>query len=102
LGKYVREERVLTLEDAVRKMSSFPAQIMGLVDRGLLKENYWADVVLFNPLTVHDVGTFENPAQYPIGIEHVIVNGVAVIENGMHTGATPGKAVRGPGYQLDN
>ena len=102
LGKYVREDRVLTLEDAVRKMSSFPAQIMGLADRGLLKENYWADVVLFNPLTVHDVGTFENPAQYPIGIEHVIVNGVTVIENGVHTGATPGKAIRGPGYQSGN
>lgn len=98
LGKYAREEKVLTLEDAVRKMTSLPAQIMRLKDRGTLREGYWADVVVFDPKTVKDVGTFEEPEQYPVGIEHVFVNGVAVIESGNHTGAKPGKVVLGSGY----
>lgn len=98
LGKYVREENVLSLEDAVRKMTSLPAQVMRLRDRGWLREGYWADVVVFDPRTVRDVATFENPKQYPVGIEHVLVNGTPVIENGEHTGAKPGKAVRGPAH----
>ena len=77
-------------------MTSFPARIMGLPDRGLLREGYWADVVVFDPRTVRDVGTFEAPAQYPTGIEHVLVNGVAVIANGDHTGATPARPSAGP------
>jgi N-acyl-D-aspartate/D-glutamate deacylase len=97
LGKYVRDERVLTLEDAVRKMTSLPAQVLRLKDRGLLREGYWADLVVFDPATVADRGTFERPAQYPVGIVHVLVNGVPVIKNGEHTGAKPGKIVHGGG-----
>jgi N-acyl-D-aspartate/D-glutamate deacylase len=98
LGKYVRNEKILSLEDAVRKMTSLPAQIMKLKDRGLLREGAWADVVVFDPKTVDDTATFEKPKQYPLGIDQVIVNGVAVIENGTHTGAKPGKVVFGPAY----
>jgi N-acyl-D-aspartate/D-glutamate deacylase len=98
LRKYVREEGVLTLEDAVRKMTSFPAQILRLADRGLLREGYWADVVVFDPETVKDQATFEAPKQYPIGVDHVLVNGVVVIDNGEHTGARPGKPIYGPGH----
>src|SRR6185295_11411765 len=98
LGKYVREEKVLTLEDAVRKMTSLPAQIMRLKDRGLLKEGYWADVVVFDPATVKDNSTYEQPTLYPTGIIHVFVNGVQVIKNSDHTGAKPGKIVYGAGH----
>ena len=97
-GKYVWNEKILSLEDAVRKMTSLPAQIMKLKDRGLLREGAWADVVVFDPKTVDDTATFEKPKQYPLGIDQVIVNGVAVIENGTHTGAKPGKVVFGPAY----
>jgi len=98
LGKYVRDDRVLTLEDAVRKMTSLPAQILRLKDRGLLHEGYWADVVVFDPATVKDRGTFERPAQYPAGISDVLVNGVPVVRNGEHTGKKPGKVVVGSGH----
>lgn len=98
LGHYARDERVLTLEDAVRKMSSLPAQILGLRDRGMLREGAWADVVVFDARNVRDRATFEAPKQYPEGIEHVLVNGVPVIVGGDHSGARPGKAVRGSGY----
>lgn len=98
LGKYVREEKVLSLEEAIRKMTSFPAQILRLKDRGLLREGYWGDVVVFDPRTVNDRGTFEEPEQYAVGIDHVLVNGVSVIENGNHTGAKPGKPIYGAGY----
>ena len=98
LGVYVRERRIITLEDAVRKMTSLPAQVMRLGDRGFLREGYWADVVVFDPRTVRDTATFEKPEQYPVGIEHVLVNGVPVIRGGEHTGARPGKAVRGAAY----
>jgi N-acyl-D-amino-acid deacylase len=93
LGKYVREDGVLTLEAAVRKMSAFSAEILGLEDRGVLVEGNWADVVVFDPQTVSDRGTFEEPEQFPVGIEYVLVNGILVIENGEHTGAKPGKAI---------
>ncbi len=99
LGKYTREEKVLELEDAVRKMTSLPAQVLGLKDRGLLRERYWADVVVFDPDTVSDKATYENPKQYPAGIETVLVNGTVVIDNGHHTGARPGRVVYGPGKQ---
>ena len=97
LAKYVREDEVLTLEDAVRKMTSFPAQILRVADRGLLREGYWADIVVFDPATVKDVATFEDPKRYPVGIDHVLVNGVLVVEAGEHTGAKPGKAILGSG-----
>jgi N-acyl-D-aspartate/D-glutamate deacylase len=97
LGKYVREEKVLSLEDAVRKMTSLPAQTMRLKDRGLLKEGYWADVVVFDPSSVSDPATYEMPQQYAKGVPFVFVNGTAVIENGNHTGARPGKIIHGPG-----
>ncbi len=98
LGKYTREEKVLTLEDAVRKMTSMSAQVLGLKDRGLLREGYWGDVVVFDPDAVTDTATYENPKQYPKGIDYVLVNGAVVIDNGHHTGARPGKVVYGPGY----
>jgi N-acyl-D-aspartate/D-glutamate deacylase len=97
LGKYTREEKVLALEDAVRKMTSLPAQVLGLKDRGLLREGYCADVVVFDPDRVADMATYENPKQYPKGIDYVLVNGAIVIDNGHHTGARPGKVVYGPG-----
>jgi N-acyl-D-aspartate/D-glutamate deacylase len=99
LGKYTREERVLELEDAVRKMTSLPAQVLGLKDRGLLRQGYWGDVVVFDPDTVADTATYETPKQYPKGIPYVLVNGTVVIDNGHHTGARPGKVVYGPGYR---
>lgn len=98
LGKYVREDHVLTLEDAVRRMTSATAQALGLRDRGLLREGMYADVVVFDPATVADVGTYERPHQLARGVSHVFVNGVEVWRDGRHTGATPGRVVRGPGY----
>lgn len=97
LGKYVREEKILRLEDAVRKMTSLPAQRLGLRDRGTLRVGNWADVVIFDPDRVADRATFDNPHQYPVGIEYVLVNGKVVIEKGNHTGAHPGRALYGPG-----
>jgi N-acyl-D-amino-acid deacylase len=98
LRKYVREDKALTLEDAIRKMSALPAQRMRLSDRGVLKAGMWADVVIFDPATVRDLATFENPNQLSQGMEYVLVNGVAVIDQGKMTGALPGKVLRGPGY----
>lgn len=98
LRKYVREDKVLTLEDAIRKMSALPAQRMRLTDRGVLKAGMWADVVVFDPAKVRDLATFDNPNQLSEGMEYVLVNGVAVIDGGKMTGALPGKVLRGPGY----
>jgi N-acyl-D-amino-acid deacylase len=98
LAKYVREEKVLTIEDAIRKFTALPAQRMRLTDRGVLKTGMWADVVIFDPATVHDRATFDNPNQLSEGMEYVLVNGVAVIDQGKMTGALPGKVLRGPGY----
>jgi dihydroorotase/N-acyl-D-amino-acid deacylase len=98
LRKYVREEKKLPLEDAIRKMSSFPAQRMRLTDRGVLKAGMWADVVVFDPSSVRDLATFENPNQLSQGMEYVLVNGVPVIDQGKMTGAMPGKVLRGAGY----
>ena len=94
LGKYVREEKVLTLENAIRKMTSFPAQRLGLKDRGVILEGNWADIVIFNPDTVIDKATYESPYQLPEGIPHVIVNGVIVIENGKQNRKGPGKVIQ--------
>ena len=98
LRKYVREEKKLTLEDAIRKFSALPAQRMRLTDRGVLKQGMWADVVVFDPARVRDLATFENPNQLSEGMEYVLVNGAPVIESGKMTGARPGKVLRGPGY----
>jgi dihydroorotase/N-acyl-D-amino-acid deacylase len=98
LAKYVREEKVLTLEDAIRKFSALPAQRMRLTDRGVLKAGMWADVVIFDPATVRDRATFDNPNQLSEGMEYVLVNGAPVIERGKMTGELPGKVLRGAGY----
>jgi dihydroorotase/N-acyl-D-amino-acid deacylase len=98
LKKYVREEKALTLEDALRKFSALPAQRLRLTDRGVLKAGMWADVVIFDPATVQDLATFDNPNQLSEGMDYVLVNGVPVIEQGKMTGALPGKVLRGPGY----
>ena len=97
LGVYVREKRVLTLPQAVHKMTGLSAKIVGLTDRGLLKPGMAADITLFDPTTVIDKATFENPAQYPVGIPYVIVNGVVVIDKGEHTGAKPGRLLYAKG-----
>ena len=99
LRKYVREEKKLTLEDAIRKFSALPAQRMRLTDRGVLKAGMWADVVVFDPATVRDLATFEDPNQLSQGMEFVLVNGIAVIDQGKQTGALPGKVLRGAGYE---
>ena len=98
LRKYVREDHKLSLPDAIRKFSALPAQRMHLADRGVLKQGMWADVVVFDPVTIHDVATFENPNQLSQGMEDVLVNGVPVIDGGKMTNALPGKVLRGPGY----
>ena len=98
LRKYVREEKKLSLEDAIRKFSALPAQRMRLTDRGVLKQDMWADVVIFDPATIRDLATFENPNQLSQGMEYVLVNGVPVIDQGKMTGALPGKVLRSAGY----
>ncbi|MBI4474674.1 MAG: amidohydrolase family protein [Acidobacteria bacterium] len=99
LGYYVRELKVLTLEDAVRKMTSLPAQILGLKDRGQIREGFAADLVVFDAARVRDTNSFEKPKSYPDGIPYVLVNGVLVIDKGQHTGARPGKPIYGRGYR---
>jgi N-acyl-D-amino-acid deacylase len=99
LRKYVREEKKLTLEEAIRKFSALPAQRMRLTDRGVLKKGMWADVVVFDPETVRDLATFDDPNRLSEGMEYVLINGVPVIENGRMTGALPGKVLRGTGYE---
>ena len=99
LRKYVREDGQLTLPDAIRKFTSLPAQRMRLTDRGVLKQGMWADVVVFDPATIKDLATFENPNQLSQGMEYVLVNGVPVIDGGKMTGKLPGKVLRGAGYR---
>jgi N-acyl-D-amino-acid deacylase len=94
LGRYVRELGVLRLEDAIRKMTSMPAQRFGILDRGLIRPGMWADITVFNPDTVIDKATYQNPHQYPDGIEYVIVNGVVTVDKGVYTGALAGKTLR--------
>jgi len=99
LGKYVRDEKVATLEDAVRRLTSLPAGNLKLRRRGMLKEGYYADIVLFDPARITDHATFLKPAQYSTGVVHAFVNGVPVVEDGEHTNAKPGRVVRGPGWK---
>jgi N-acyl-D-aspartate/D-glutamate deacylase len=101
LDYYVAERSLLTLEDAVRKMTGLPAQITGIRDRGMIREGCWADIVLFDPDGVKDRSTFDDPENYPEGIPWVIVNGVVVLAEGRHTGALPGRPIYGPGYHPD-
>ena len=97
LGRYVREEKVLTMEEAIRKMTSANTSKIRIYNRGLLRTGQWADVTVFNPDTVIDNSTFEKPHQYATGIEYVVVNGEVVLDRGKHTGARPGRIVSGRG-----
>ena len=99
LGKYVREENVISLEEAIYKLTGLPASNLKIQKRGQLKNGYFADVVVFDPNEISDHATFENPMQYATGVEHVWVNGTHVLENGNHTGAYGGRFVKGPGYK---
>jgi dihydroorotase/N-acyl-D-amino-acid deacylase len=99
LGLYVRDERVIPLEDAIRKMTSAVATRLSIPDRGLLRPGMFADVVVFDPATIADRATYEQPKQLSVGVRDVWVNGVQVLRGGKHTGATPGRALRGPGYR---
>jgi len=98
LGKYVREEKVISLEEAVRRLTLLPAQTLNIESRGRLAPGYFADVTVFNPETISDQATYDDPHHYAKGIEYVLVNGVPVVSGGQHTGAKPGRAVHGPGW----
>jgi N-acyl-D-amino-acid deacylase len=97
LGKYVREEKMMPLEEAVRRLSGLPATNLGLEGRGFVKAGMYADIAVFDPAAIADTATFEKPHSYAVGMRHVLVNGVAVLADGEHTGANPGRAVYGPG-----
>jgi N-acyl-D-amino-acid deacylase len=99
LGKYVRDEKVIPLEEAIRKLTSLPASNLKIKKRGLLKAGYYADIVLFDAAKIQDHATFEKPHQYATGMVHVLVNGVPVLKDGEHTGEKPGRVVRGPGWK---
>jgi N-acyl-D-amino-acid deacylase len=99
LGKYVRDEKVISLEEAVRRLTSWPARNLKLKDRGELKAGFFADIAIFDPKTISDKATFDQPHQYSTGMVHVFVNGSQVLKNGEHTGAKPGQVVRGPGWK---
>jgi dihydroorotase/N-acyl-D-amino-acid deacylase len=99
LGRYVRDEKLLTIEEAIRKMTSLAANRVHLVERGLLKPNFFADVVVFDPKQVKDVATFEDPNRLSTGMRYVIVNGQTVIDAGRQTNALPGRPLRGQGYK---
>jgi N-acyl-D-amino-acid deacylase len=98
LGRYVRDEGVVPLEEAIRRLTSFPAATLGIERRGTLRPGYFADVVVFDPARIQDHATFEQPHQLATGVVHVFVNGEPVLRDGQHTGATPGRVVRGPGW----
>lgn len=98
-AKYVREEKLLTVEEAVRRMTSLPASNLKIQQRGALKPGYYADITIFDPTTIQDNATFENAKQYATGVHHVFINGVQVLKNGEHTGAKPGRVVYGPGWK---
>ena len=93
LGKYVRDERLISMEEAVRRLTSFSAETLGIKQRGVLKKGYFADVVVFDPERIQDHATFEKPHQYATGVRHVFVNGIQVLKDGEHTGAKPGRIV---------
>ena len=102
LGKYVREEKLISLEEAIRKLTSLPAGNMKIEKRGMLKNGYFADIVVFDPGKIIDHATYDNPHQYSTGVRDVFVNGKQVLKQGEHTGLTPGRVVRGPGYKSTN
>jgi N-acyl-D-amino-acid deacylase len=97
LGKYLRDEKVIPMKEAVRRLSGLPATNLGLDHRGFLKEGMFADVVVFDQATIADRATYEKPHQYAVGMKHVFINGVQVLKDGEHTGAKPGRALWGPG-----
>ena len=99
LGRYVREQKVIPLEDAIRRLTSLPAENLKLDRRGRLKEGYFADVVVFDPARVADEATYDRPHRYATGVEAVLVNGTLVLDRGEHTGAKPGRVLRGPGWK---
>ncbi|MGH7467219.1 MAG: N-acyl-D-amino-acid deacylase family protein [Longimicrobiales bacterium] len=99
LGKYVRDEQVVPLEDAIRKMTSAVATRLSVPDRGILRDRFFADITIFDPTTIADRATFEQPHQISVGVKHVLVNGTLVVKDGKHTNAKPGRALRGPGYR---
>jgi N-acyl-D-amino-acid deacylase len=99
LGKYVREEKVISLEDAIHKLTQSSAERLKIKQRGLLKAGYFADLVLFDPATIQDHATFEKPHQYATGVHHVWVNGIQVLKDGNPTGKAAGRVVRGPGWK---
>ena len=99
LGKYARDEKVIPLEEAIRKLTSQPAENLKIRERGRLKEGYFADIAIFDLARIEDHATFEKPHQYATGMRHVFVNGVQVLKDGQHTGAKPGRVVRGPGWK---
>src|SRR5919197_1582758 len=97
LGRYVRDERVIPLEEAIRRLTALPAGNLGLTDRALLEPGYFADIVVFDPDRIEDHATYDDPHRYASGVLHVAVNGTLVVRDGEHTGALPGRVVRGPG-----
>jgi N-acyl-D-amino-acid deacylase len=98
----VRDEHVIPLQEAVRKLTSLPADTLRIKNRGRLQPEYFADVVVFDPATIADRSTYEKPHQYAVGVRHVFVNGTQVIKDGEHTGAKPGRVVRGPGWKPES
>jgi len=98
LGRYVREQHVISLEEAVHKMTAMNADKLSITNRGRIQVGLAADITLFDPDKVEDKATFVQPHQFPVGIPYVIVNGQVVLDNGVHTGALPGRVLRGPGY----
>ena len=101
LGRSVRELKLISLEDAIRKMTSLPAQTFGFRDRGLIREGFAADLVIFDENTIIDQATFDKPHQFPLGISYVIVNGAPVLENNQMSATRPGVTLRGPGYKSE-
>jgi N-acyl-D-amino-acid deacylase len=99
LAKYVRDENVIPLEEAIRKLTSLPASNLKIKKRGMLASGFYADVVVFDPTKIQDHATFERPHQYSTGVKDVFVNGTQVLADGNHTGAKPGRVIRGPGYK---
>ncbi|MBA3670374.1 MAG: amidohydrolase family protein, partial [Sphingomonas sp.] len=99
LGRYVRDEKIISLPEAIRRLTSLPAGNLGISHRGMLKPGYFADLALFDPNAIQDRATFDKPQVYSVGMRHVFVNGTQVLRDGDHTGATPGRVVRGPGWK---
>lgn len=102
LGKYVRDEQVISMEEAIRRLTLLPAQTLNIKNRGRLAPGYFADITIFDPESIQDHASFDDPHHYSTGVKHVLVNGVPVVSNGKHTGATPGRAIRGPGFVPKN